>query len=130
MVKVGQQLAPSQTSVFRIKLQRYRKLNFFRKETKQVESKKKNTCSKRTSVFLDGSQALIYILLLIKVFHHSFIHPPLCLAHPFNHTAVCFSRGSAGRLFSSGRRCTTDPCAPLRTLCGTFWPPRDPSCRH
>lgn len=43
MVKVSQQLAPSQTSVLKIKLQRYRKLilHSFRKETKQAESKKK-----------------------------------------------------------------------------------------
>lgn len=54
MVKVSQQLAPSQTSVFRIKLQRYRKLHlhFFRKETKQVESKKKTHVVKDELFFL------------------------------------------------------------------------------
>lgn len=100
----------------------------FRKETKRVESKTKN--KNRTVVFLDGSRALIYILSFDKslffITHpsiHSSIHRSTSLAR-----AAAFSRGSAGRLFSSGRRCTTDPCAPLRTPCGTFWPPRDPSC--
>ncbi len=75
MVKVSQQLAPSQTSASRIKLQRYRKLHlhFFRKETKQAESKKTHVVK---VVVLDGSRALNYILFSIKVSFttHSSIH--------------------------------------------------------
>lgn len=95
MVNVSQQSAPSQTWFFRIRLQRYRKLHlhFLRKEIKQIESTKNPTCSKRT-VFLDGSQALIYILFLIKV-HSSLIHPSTPLSLTLFPSRSYFSVGEA-----------------------------------
>lgn len=123
MVKVSQQLAPSQTPVFRIRIQRYRKLHLccFRKG--KTNKKKNGFKVKQTQEngCLWLSSPDLYPL-HDKSLLHSFIHPG------FGLTLAGFSRGSADRLSSSGRRCTTGPCAPLRTLCGISWPPRGPSC--
>lgn len=118
-----------------INIPRYRKhrSHFFRIETMQVESK--NTCIKRTSFFSWwlSSPELYPLLNKVSFITHSSIHPhPLSLAPShsrrcfFLYSFFCFSLGSAGMLFSSGRQCTTDPCAPPRRLSGTFSPPRDP----
>lgn len=126
MVKVSQQLAPSHTPVFRFRIQRHRKVHsrcLGRGKQRKTGFKAKQTHRKTMVGY--GSRALIYISSSWKK-SFALIHPSI---HPgFGLRPAGFSRGSADRLSSSGRRCTTGPCAPLRTLCGISWPRRGPSC--